>query len=138
MPMLITDPRYVFLPSQSDRETAFNEWCRDATRKSRIAKASSTGAPTASTHSQDLLAESEGAAASDPSVAKQQARDAYDALLRTEATSTRMTWEEFRRKWKKDRRFFGFGRDDREREKTFRVWLKDLGERASTHSSLMI
>jgi transcription elongation regulator 1 len=43
--------------------------------------------------------------------------------------STRTRWEEFRKKWKKDRRFFGWGRDDREREKVFKVHLKELGER---------
>lgn len=59
---------------------------------------------------------------------KQAAREAYDSLLKTEATSTRTTWDDFRRKWKKDRRFFGFA-GDREREKVFRAWMKDLGER---------
>lgn len=44
-------------------------------------------------------------------------------------TSTRTTWDEFRRKWKKDRRFFGFGRDDKEREKVFKEWRNTLGER---------
>lgn len=43
-------------------------------------------------------------------------------------TSTRTHWEDFRRKFKKDSRFREFGRDDREREKTFRNWLRELGE----------
>lgn len=58
---------------------------------------------------------------------KEVTREAYDLLLKTEATSTRTTWDEFRRKWKKDRKFFGFG-SDRDREKVFRAWIKDLGE----------
>ncbi len=32
-------------------------------------------------------------------------------------------------KWKKDRRFYSFGRDDREREKVFKTHLKELSER---------
>jgi len=44
--------------------------------------------------------------------------------------STRTSWSDFRRQWKKDRRFYGWGRDDREREKRFREFLKELGESA--------
>jgi hypothetical protein len=40
------------------------------------------------------------------------------------------SWTDFRRQWKKDRRFYGWGRDDREREKRFREFLKELGESA--------
>lgn len=120
--MLITDPRYVLLPSQADRETAFNEWCREAARNSRLAKTGSV--PSTAPDSPDAqLAPNE-----DPTAAKQRVRDAYDALLQNEVISTRTSWEEFRRKWKKDRRFFAFGRDDREREKVFKTWLKELGE----------
>lgn len=43
-------------------------------------------------------------------------------------TSTRAHWEDFRQKFKKDSRFREFGRDDREREKTFKSWLRELGE----------
>jgi transcription elongation regulator 1 len=39
-----------------------------------------------------------------------------------------MHWEDFRAKFKKDQRFREFGRDDREREKAFKAWLKELGE----------
>lgn len=53
---------------------------------------------------------------------------AYKELLRTEVTSTRTHWEDFRTKYKKDQRFREFGRDDREREKAFKSWLKELGE----------
>jgi hypothetical protein len=52
----------------------------------------------------------------------------FDRLLREDVTSTRTSWTDWRRKWKKDRRFYGWGRDDREREKRFREWLKELGE----------
>lgn len=56
---------------------------------------------------------------------------AYRALLVAEVTSTRTHWEDFKRKYKKDQRFREFGRDDREREKAFRSWLRELGESKS-------
>jgi hypothetical protein len=56
-------------------------------------------------------------------------KDEYDRLLKDEVKSTRTSWSDFKRAWKKDRRFYGWGRDDREREKNFREFLKDLGER---------
>ncbi|KAF8305066.1 hypothetical protein DL93DRAFT_2183387 [Clavulina sp. PMI_390] len=127
MPSLITDPRYVLLPSQSDRETVFNEWCRDAARKSRAGKPSAPSQGlSASSGTGDDDHQDPDAEKLDP---KQAARSAYDALLKEDVTSTRTTWDEFRRKWKKDRRFFAFGKDEREREKVFKAWLKDLGER---------
>jgi len=49
-------------------------------------------------------------------------------LLTSEVKSTRTHWEDFRQKFKKDSRFREFGRDDREREKTFKAWLRELGE----------
>lgn len=133
MPILITDPRYVLLPNQTDRETAFNEWCRDTARKSRASK--TVDATTVSASTVDPAADD--TADADPALAKQHAQVAYGELLSTEVTSTRTTWDDFRRKWKKDRRFFAFGRDDREREKAFRVHLKDLGERTSSFSLLV-
>lgn len=130
MPLLITDPRYVLLPSQIERETAFNEWCRDVSRASRLRKASSVAKPAITPDEPETTG-----ASSEPAMSKEEekkrAREAYGALLGAEVSSTRTTWDEFRRKWKKDRRFFAFGRDDREREKVFRSWLKDLGERKS-------
>jgi hypothetical protein len=58
---------------------------------------------------------------------------AYESLLRGEVKSTRTQWDEFRRKWKKDRRFYAYGRDDKEREKKFRAWLVELGESKSLY-----
>ena len=54
-------------------------------------------------------------------------KEVYSKLLKEEVMSTRATWHEFRKKWKKDRRFFGWA-GDRERERAFRVWLRDLAE----------
>lgn len=60
---------------------------------------------------------------------KETLRVAFQELLRTTATSTRLTWDEWRKSHKKDRRFFEYGRDDREREKAFRSWLRELGDK---------
>jgi hypothetical protein len=58
----------------------------------------------------------------------------FDRLLKEEIQSTRTSWTDFRRAWKKDRRFYGWGRDDKEREKRFRGFLKELGERKRLRS----
>lgn len=57
-------------------------------------------------------------------------KEEFDTLLKDEVKSTRASWTEFRRTWKKDRRFYGWGRDDKERERAFRSYIKDLGESA--------
>ncbi|KAJ7591081.1 Hsp90 protein-domain-containing protein [Mycena floridula] len=103
LPLFITDPRYVLLPSVSARREAFDEYCRDRARELR---------------QMNVQKEKEIV---DP-------KADYDRLLATEVKSTRISWSDFRRTWKKDRRFYGWGRDDREREKRFREYLKELGE----------
>ncbi|KAL5521253.1 hypothetical protein ACEPAG_9176 [Sanghuangporus baumii] len=108
LPQFVTDPRYVLLPSVSARKEAFDEYCRDRARELRQAKVAAQNA-TATEEKRDSKAE-------------------FDKLLREEVKSTRTSWTEWRRTWKKDRRFYGWGRDDREREKRFREWLKELGE----------
>ncbi|KAG8987007.1 hypothetical protein FRB93_004975 [Tulasnella sp. JGI-2019a] len=114
LPLLIKDPRYVLLPSLADRHAAFNEYCLEKSRAIRASKQqSSSGEPSASTSGD----------------AKAKAREAYEGLLRDELKSTRTGWDEFKKQWKKDRRFFAFGRDDKEREKIFREWRSSLGER---------
>lgn len=91
----------------------FDEYCRDVGRARRLAK---------------------GGAASGggPREKKADPEREYKALLREDVTSTRTRWEDWRRKWKKDRRFYSFGRDDREREKVFKTHLRELGERESS------
>lgn len=103
LPLFISDPRYVLLPSVSARREAFDEYCRDRARELREVQ---------------VKKEKELA---DP-------KEAFDRLLREEVKSTRTSWSDFRRQWKKDRRFWGWGRDDREREKRFKEYLKELGE----------
>lgn len=138
MPVIINDPRYALLPSQSDRESAFNEWCREVARMKRLAKSASTSSHVPATSA--LVSDEQEASLLTPASRedeKQATREAYNSLLKAEATSTRTTWDDFRRKWKKDRRFFGFA-GDREREKVFRAWMKDLGERKYNISFLCV
>jgi hypothetical protein len=113
LPLFINDPRYILLSSQKDRREVFDEYCRDVGRARRLGKGP-VGA----------VAGGEGRKKVDPE------RD-YKALLREDVTSTRTRWEEWRRKWKKDRRFYSFGRDDRERERVFKTHLRELGESES-------
>lgn len=89
----------------------YEEYCRDAGRARRLGKTAA--------------AESK----------KQDPEREYKALLREEVTSTRTRWEDFRKKWKRERRFYSFGRDDKEREKVFKTHLKELGERELKDSS---
>ncbi|KAF5388027.1 hypothetical protein D9615_000399 [Tricholomella constricta] len=104
LPKFVSDPRYVLLPSVSARREAFDEYCRDRARELRQSA---------------VRKEKE---ATNP-------KDEFERLLDNEVQSTRTSWTEFRRTWKKDRMFYGWGRDDREREKRFREYLKELGEK---------
>jgi hypothetical protein len=100
LPLFIADPRYILLPSAKARREVYEEYCRDAGRLRRLNKA-----PAAV----EVRADPE--------------RD-YRALMREEVASTRTRFDDFKRKHKKDRRFYSFGRDDREREKAFKVGRK--------------
>ena len=107
LPLFINDPRYILLSSAKDRREVYEDYCRDVGRARRLNKPSTTtNAP----------------AKVDPE------RD-YKALMREEVSSTRTRWVDFRKKWRKDRRFYSFGRDDRDREKLFKTHLRELGER---------
>lgn len=106
LPLFVSDPRYVLLPSLSARREAFDEYCRERSREIR-----------------ELNIRKEKSAA-DP-------KEEFDRLLSAEVKSTRTSWSDFRRTWKRDRRFYGWGRDDREREKRFKEYLKDLGDSRS-------
>lgn len=111
LPLFISDPRYVLLPSVTARKEAFDEYCRDRARELR--------ANTVKREKQEANPKEE-----------------FDKLLKEEVKSTRASWTEFRRTWKKDRRFYGWGRDDKEREKVFREYLKELSESKSGDSPL--
>lgn len=92
------------------RREAFDEYCRDTLRTQRAAKAA--------------------AAKEEASVTGDKNKDAYHQLLKEEVSSTRTTWTDFRRKWKKDRRFYCWA-GEHEREKAFREWLKNLASGTS-------
>ncbi|KLO09674.1 hypothetical protein SCHPADRAFT_879154 [Schizopora paradoxa] len=112
LPLFITDPRYVLLSSVNARRDAFDEYCRDRVREIRAAKLAAEAAP-----------------ADTPSGSTQLSpKEEFEKLLKEEVKSTRTSWTEWRRTWKSNRRFYGWGRDDRERERRFREWLKELGE----------
>ncbi|CAL1700963.1 unnamed protein product [Somion occarium] len=104
LPLFVSDPRYVLLPSVSARKEAFDEYCRDRARELRESRVK------------------EEKIALHP-------KEEFERLLRDEVKSTRTSWTDWRRQWKKDRRFYGWGKDDREREKRFREYLKELGEK---------
>jgi len=111
LPLFINDPRYILLSSIKDRKEVFDEFCRDKARELRAAKLAGAAAG--------------GSAA----VEKKDPEREFKDLLKAEVKSTRMRFEDFKKSWKKDRRYFGWGRDDREREKTFKTYQKELGER---------
>lgn len=106
LPLFINDPRYILLSSTKDRREVYEEYCRDVGRARRLNKTTT-------------VAESK----------KVDPEKDYKALLREVVTSTRTRWDDFRRQCRKDRRFYSFGRDDRDREKVFKVHLRELGER---------
>ncbi|KAA1118895.1 hypothetical protein PGT21_009741 [Puccinia graminis f. sp. tritici] len=101
LPKFVTDARYLALPSMKERRDLFDEFCKEKIRQLRAAKSA---------------------------VPKVDPPQAYRSLLIEFVTSTRTLWEDFKSKHKKDPRFRNFGRDDREREKAFKSWLKELGE----------
>ena len=103
LPLFVSDQRYVLLPSVAARREAFDEYCRERVRElrqSNIKKEKETLGP----------------------------KEEFEKLLAEEVKSTRTSWTDFRRAWKKDRKFYGWGRDDREREKRFREYLKELSD----------
>lgn len=87
-------------------------------RAAKVAAEASAAAPSSSSaHASDTVDSS-----------KLTAKEEFEKLLKEEVTSTRTSWTDWRRTWKGNRRFYGWGRDDREREKSFRDWVKALGE----------
>lgn len=119
LPLFVSDPRYVLLPSVNARRDAFDEYCRDRAREIRQAKL----------REQEISGQVQGQSKTSDE------KEAFDRLLKEEVKSTRTSWTEWRRIWKKDRRFWGWGRDDREREKRFKEWIKELGERTCSFCS---
>ncbi|KAG7096976.1 hypothetical protein E1B28_004372 [Marasmius oreades] len=103
LPLFVNDRRYSVLSSVTARKEAFDEYCRERARELRQAS----------------VKKEKGATT----------QENFESLLEAEVKSTRTSWTDFRRAWKKDRRFYGWGRDDREREKRFRERVKELGQK---------
>ncbi|PWN22342.1 hypothetical protein BCV69DRAFT_281345 [Microstroma glucosiphilum] len=126
LPKFVHLSDYTALANLRDRQDAFNDWCKMRLREKREQKKAGI-APSASTSVSNGAAP---AAASSSSVEQfsSSPADAYKRLLTDHVKSTRARFDDFRKEFKKDRRFYGFGRDDREREKQFKAHLKELGE----------
>ncbi|KAF9259497.1 HSP90-domain-containing protein [Marasmius fiardii PR-910] len=103
LPRFVNDRRYSVLSSVTARKEAFDEYCRERARELRQANVKKDKGSTP--------------------------QEEFEGLLEAEVKSTRTSWTDFRRAWKKDRRFYGWGRDDREREKRFREFIKELGQK---------
>ncbi|KAG8830615.1 hypothetical protein FRC17_004622 [Serendipita sp. 399] len=88
--------------STASQRDIFEEYCKEVIKERRKAKSEETTGKTP--------------------------LDAYQELLQATVTSTRTTYTQFRQQVKKDRRFYSFGRDEKEREKVFRSFQKELGE----------
>lgn len=55
--------------------------------------------------------------------------EAYRALLSSTVTSTRTHFSDFKKAHGKDARFREFGKNEGEKEKEFKKYLRDLGEK---------
>lgn len=127
LPKFIHHRDYTVLNSLRDRQDAFNEWCKLRLREKRNkAKQNIPSEKAVQSHDNATKAESNGHGETKK---ESESEVAYRALLENEVKSTRTKWEDFKKSWRKDRRFFAYGRDDRERERFFRGWLKELGEK---------
>lgn len=124
LPKFINDSRYRGVKTLRERRDLFDEHCKHLVRERRAKKAAN-GQVKADVSSSEAFRRID---VSDVFQCFFQPASTYRALLVSEVTSTRAHWEDFRQKFKKDARFRDFGRDDREREKAFRAWLRELGE----------
>ncbi|KAJ3160355.1 transcription elongation regulator [Geranomyces michiganensis] len=96
LPKIIDDPRYAQLPTLKDRKTVFDQYCIIRVAELREAQKSKK--------------------ALSP-------KEAYQQLLKTE-TNARTRWDEFRRKFQRDKRFSNCPSQDR--EPAFRAHIAEL------------
>ncbi|GAA5990836.1 hypothetical protein JCM10908_000039 [Rhodotorula pacifica] len=106
LPKFVNDPRYHAVKGQKERRDLFDQFCKDKIREQRAAKRRAA----------------ESGVKVDPLTA-------YRQLLSTAVTSTRTHFSDFKRQHAKDARFREFGKTEGEREKEFKKWLRELGER---------
>ncbi|CAB4396689.1 hypothetical protein RhiirA1_417967 [Rhizophagus irregularis] len=103
LPRIIHDERYTLIPTLKQRKEIFDEYCKERVAELRAEKKNKA----------KNLSE----------------KDEYLKLLEEETTH-RSHWDDFRRKFKRDPRFKNFS-DDKEKEKTFRNYVKGLKEKES-------
>ncbi|BGP47585.1 hypothetical protein JCM10450v2_003448 [Rhodotorula kratochvilovae] len=106
LPKFVNDPRYHAVKTTRERSDLFDEFCKEKIREQRAAK--------------------KKAAASGIKV---DPLTAYRALLLTAVTSTRTHFSDFKRAHQKDARYREFGKTEGDREKEFKKYLRELGER---------
>ncbi|BGO91097.1 hypothetical protein NBRC10512_005811 [Rhodotorula toruloides] len=106
LPKFVNDPRYHSVKSQRDRRDLFDEFCKEKIREQRAAKKRAA----------------ESGQKVDPLTA-------YRQLLATVVTSTRTHFSDFKRSHQKDQRYRDFGKTEGDREKEFKRYLRELGER---------
>ncbi|KAK4702407.1 transcription elongation regulator 1, partial [Phenoliferia sp. Uapishka_3] len=127
LPKLINDSRYSAVKLLKDRRDLFDEFCKEKIRDIRAAKkaAQEAGGPKVDV---SILPVLEGKLSK--LIRKfSKPMTGYRALLLTAVTSTRTHFSDFKRAHAKDPRFREFGKTEGEREKVFKAWLRELGER---------
>lgn len=114
------------MKTQRDRRDIFDEFCKDKIRERRAAKAklAQSGIKVDVSHAFKLFLFH----AADP-FNECQPLAAYRNLLAATVTSTRTHFSDFKKAHGKDARFREFGKTEGEKEKEFKKYLKDLGEK---------
>lgn len=130
LPKFVHRSEYAALSALRDRQDAFNEWCRERLRQKREQRKNG-GQASGSAYAACTTGTSGTTKASSSSETHNgtSAQEAFLALLAENVKSTRSRFDDFRKEFKKDRRFYGFGRDDKERERHFKNHLRELGEK---------
>ncbi|SCV67476.1 BQ2448_5087 [Microbotryum intermedium] len=139
LPKFINDPRYTARPSLNaavkqlkDRRDLFEEFCKEKLREIRAAKAKAAaeGPLSKKDVSEMIFCTWKVVRIADlASAIHPQPLTAYRELLETAVTSTRTHYSDFKRQNHKDPRFRSFGKTEGEKEKVFKQWLRELGEK---------
>ncbi|KAI5475112.1 transcription elongation regulator 1 [Pseudohyphozyma bogoriensis] len=108
LPKFVHDPRYAAVKLLKDRRDLFDEYCKEKLREIRAAKKAAMDAG---------------------KIVKVDPLTAYRELLSSTVTSTRTHFSDFKRANAKDSRFRDFGKTEGEKEKVFKQYLRELGEK---------
>ncbi|CAG8508885.1 10946_t:CDS:10 [Diversispora eburnea] len=101
LPRIIHDSRYTLIPTLKQKKEIYDEFCKERAKELRIEK--------------------------NNKIKNLSAKDEYLKLLEEE-TTYRSHWDSFKTNSKRDPRFKNFG-DDKEKEKLFRKYVRDLKEK---------